>query len=225
VSYLREGRWVVRPYLAALAAAALLGGCEETPVSSGGDSPCQTVLDYHGHRYVRHGELRRDPTTTGRVDSGTMPACDDGNGAEPARQVQVAELADVSQRRAVLVEGTLYVRTDLPFPEVARIWFVSPRCSTGGWFELDDDRLSVAGAPRPRFDGDLRPPYRLGVHVTHGPRKYLGTTIRIQVTRRTHPSLGPEDVKTSLWQGGGLNARIRWFKHAFEATSITSRPD
>jgi len=111
----------VRPYLAALAAAALLGGCEETPVSSGGDSPCQTVLDYHGHRYVRHGELRRDATTTGRVDSGTMPACDDGNGAEPARQVQVAELADVSQRRAVLVEGTLYVRTDLPFPEVARI--------------------------------------------------------------------------------------------------------
>lgn len=216
---------IVRASIAILAAAVLLGGCEEASVSGGGESACPALLDYHGRRYIGHGDLKRDPATTGRVDTGTVPACDDGNGATPARQMRVAELADVPQRRAVLVEGSLYVRTDLPFPEAARVWFVPPRCSTGGQFELGGDWLSVEGPHRPRFDGDLRPPYRVDVHVNRGPQQYLGTTISIRATKHTEPALGPRDVKTALWEGGGLNAKVRCVNHAFEATSMTSTPD
>ncbi|HLN76829.1 MAG TPA: hypothetical protein VK204_07250 [Nocardioidaceae bacterium] len=216
----------MRAAVIVLVAGALLGGCgqeREDGVGKTGDFSCAALLVYDGHRYTAHGELRRDPATTGRVGSGVAPGCDDGGGATRDRRVEVAELADLPKDRAVLVEGELYVRADQPFPEAARAWFVAPRCGTSREFELRGDWLSVQGPNRPRFDGDLRPPYRLGVHVTDGPDEYVGATIQIRATETTHPVLGPKDVKTSLWKGGGVIAQVRCEAGHFIASSLTSK--
>ncbi len=215
----------MRTLFAVLATTALVGGCsQDRGGHSESEALCASLLEYDGHRYNGHGELKRDPATTGRVDAGTALGCDDGNGAAPDRQVQVAELADVAMDRAVLVEGTVYVRSDLPFPKTARAWFVAPACDSDRRFELRGDWLSVKSPHRPRFDGDLRPPYRLGVHVTGGPDEYVGATIQVHVTERTDPALGSKDVKTSLWEGGGVVAQVQCEDGDFLANGLTSTP-
>lgn len=215
----------VRACLASLLAVAALGACESSAsVRGGGDPGCASVLRYAGHTYIGHGELLRDPATTGRTDVGTAPGCDDGNGASPERDVEVTELVELPMDRAVLVSGTLFIREDLPFPVAARAWFTSPDCATAGAFELRGDWLGVTGPQRPRFDGDLRPPYRVRLHVDEGPAKYIGTTIRIRATAATDPTLGPDDVKTSLWEGGGLVAQVRCDDGEFRAVSLASTP-
>lgn len=138
--------------------------------------------------------------------------------------MEVAELVDIPMTRAVLVRGTLYVRSDLPFPTPARAWFVAPSCRTPGAFRLRGDWLSVEGPHEPRFDGDIRPPYRLGIHVTEGPRAYRGTTVQVCATEHTHPALGPPDVKRSLWGGGKLVARVRCEDDRFIAEALVSTP-
>lgn len=213
------------------ASAVLLGGCAQ---GSGGlkDSAgsfgglCPALLDYAGREYAAHGDLVRDPATTGRVQTGIAPGCDDGDGAGPGREVRVAELADLPRSRAVLVEGSLYVRTDRPFPDEARIWFVPRRCEADGSFELAGVWLSVKGPKRVRFDGDLRVPYQLEVRVTDGPADYVGTTVHVHANANasTQPVLGPRDVKTSLWKGGKVQATIRCDGGAFQAVSLTSAP-
>jgi hypothetical protein len=215
----------MRAVVLALAGGALLAGCgqgRDDGVGETGDHSCAALLEYDGHRYVAHGELERDPATTGRMDRGVAPGCDDGGGVARDRRVEVAELTDLPRDRAVLVEGSLYVRADRPFPEAAKAWFVPPTCDRAGEFEVRGGWLSVQGPNRPRFDGDLRPPYRLGVHVTDGPAEYVGATIRIHATESTHPVLGPEDVKTSLWRGGGVTAEVRCEGGRFLASSLTS---
>lgn len=115
-------------------------------------------------------------------------------------------------------------RTDRPFPESARRWFVPPSCHTRGSFELKGDWISVQEPKEPRFDGDLRVPYRLGVRVTDGPMEYRETTIQVQVNASTAPTLGPDDVKTSLWEGGGIVAQMRCESDEFVATVVRSTP-
>jgi hypothetical protein len=227
----------VRRLFTALALTALLGGCGhgsgpeplagvqgERSVSGATEASCAAFLDFQGHRYVGYGDLLRDPATTGLLDAGSLPGCDDGNGAAPTRRVRVAELVDVPLRRAVLVDGVLYVRTDRALPQPARKWFVAPACQTGGQFSLRGDWLSVQGPRELRFDGDIRPPYRLGVHVTRGPEKYLGTTLQVHATSHTYPTLGATDVKHSLWKGGGLIALVQCAHGDFLASSLTSTP-
>lgn len=222
---------LVRVLTAAVAAAAVLGGCGQarddvagSGSGGGGQGDCAALLVYAGHRYYGHGELRRDPVTTGRTGAGTLPGCDDGGGPSPDRRVRVAELAAVPMSRAVLVDGDLFARTDRPLPEAVRGWFRAPGCSTPLDFEVRGDWLGVRGAHRPRFDGDLRPPYRVAVHVTDGPEEYLGATIDLLATGATRPGLGPRDVRTSLQEGGGLVAEVRCADGRFLATALSSTP-
>jgi len=224
----------LRVLAATVAATAVLGGCGQTREhvagpgpgsgSGGGEGSCPALLEYAGHRYYGSGELRRDPATTGRVATGTVPGCDDGNGADPERRVEVAELAEVPMTRAVLVDGHLYVRSDRPLPEAVRGWFRPPGCSTPLDFEVRGDWLGVRGPHAPRFDGDLRPPYRVRVHVTAGPEEYRGATIAVLATGATRPGLGPRDVRTSLLEGGGLVAEVRCAGGRFVATALSSTP-
>ena len=225
----------VRKLFAGLALTALLSGCgqdsgslppaqDDGSVSGVDGASCAAVLDYQGHRYLGHGDLLRDPPTTGRLETGSVPGCDDGGGAESARTVRVAELAGIPTRHAVLVEDVLYIRTGRALPIRARKWFVAPVCQTRGRFRLRGDWISVQGPREVRFDGDIRPPYRLGVHVARGPEKYLGATIQIHATRSTRPTLGPRDVKSSLWKGGDIVAVVRCTHHDFLATALESTP-
>jgi len=201
----------------------VLAGCAAQDGSPGASASCAAVLEYDGHRYVGHGELVRDPETTGRVEDGRLPGCDDGNGASPDRTAKVEELADVPQSRAVLVDGQLYVRTDRPFPEEARQWFRRQRCDRTGAFQVHGQWLAVHTTRKVRFDGDLRPPYRLSMHVTEGPQEYVGTTIEVRATTATRPRLAPEDVKASLWRGGTVTAQVSCAQGDFVAAALTAR--
>lgn len=59
-------------------------------------------------------------------------------------------------------------------------------------------RLGVIGPKPPRFEGDLRSPYRLNVHVTSGPDAYTGTTtdvsLRVPERNRMRPRIA--DVRS-----------------------------
>ena len=121
---------------------------------------------------------------------------------------------------AVLFDGSVYVRDGRDLPEATRGWFRAPRCGGAGTFEVTGDWLGVTGPRRPRFDGDLRPPYRLEVHVTSGPTRYVGATIMLRATRSTVPALTPSDVRTSLWRGGQVTASVRCTDRGFEALAL-----
>ena len=108
----------------------------------------------------------------------------------------------------------------LELPPEARVWFRAPRCTTGGEFELAADWLGVTGPKEPRFDGDLRPPYQLRVHVTDGPTEYVGATLDVHADAATEPTLGPEDVRASLWQGGTVVARVACDAGRFRALAL-----
>lgn len=200
---------------------AVVASCSgEDGVGSAGD--CASAVEVDGRLYLGHGEVRRDPRTTGRTVDAVLPPCNDTGGQaadEPAQHVQVEELVDVPVERAVLWNGGVYLRQGSPVPEAARAWFRAPRCADAGTFPLRGEWLAVGGA-QPHQDGELRPPYRVVVHVTDGPAAYVGTTLRVLATRATDPLLGPDDVRTSLWQGGDVAARVRCDDGAFTALSL-----
>lgn len=188
-----------------------------------GAASCAAVLVYDGHTYLGHGGVRRDPATTGRLVEGVLPSCDDTGGqqpVEPDERVQVAELADVPLETAFLWQDVVYVRKGQALPAATEIWFRAQRCTSVGEFELTADWLGVTGPKHPRFDGDLRLPYRLEVHVTEGPQQYVGTTILVHADAATEPSLGPRDVKQSLWRGGQVIARVSCVDGSFQAHSL-----
>lgn len=220
------GAWLV------LAASVLLGACSPSPTGDGdggggGDASCAAVIEYDGATYWGHGDLARDPATTGREVDGVMPSCDDTGGREPAgvdEPVRVAELVDVPLETAFLWQGSVFVREGRELPPDADAWFRAPRCASAADFELVADWLGVTSPHRPRFDGDLRPPYRLEVRVTDGPEEYVGTRVVLRADADTVPRLGPEDVKRSLWKGGQVAARVTCEAGRFEALSLRVPP-
>ena len=208
--------------IVALAGAALVScSSQEDGTES---ASCPAVIEYGGHAYSGGGALKRDPATTGRHVDGVRPLCDDSGGQDPpvgpAETVQVSELEDVPLDTAFVWMGELYLRRGHQLPAATKIWFRAPRCTTDGEFGLTADWLGVTGPHRPRFDGDLRPPYRLQVHVTEGPRAYVGTTIQVRADAATEPALGPSDVKDSLWEGGQVVATVRCAGGRFRAVSL-----
>ncbi len=46
----------------------------------------------------------------------------------------------------------------------------------------------------------------------------------IHATRETDPLLTPDDVKTSLWKGGGLTSRVHCEGEQFIADALVSHP-
>jgi len=213
------------PRLTLLAATVpLFAGCI-SPVTGdrAGEASCAAVIVYGGVTYWGHGELKRDPATTGRHVTGMIPSCDDSGGQEPPERdeaVHVAELVDVPLETAFRWGDSIFIREGRELPAATRVWFRAPRCTTSTEFELVADWVGVTGPRRPRFDGDLRPPYRLQVHVTKGPDEYVGATIAVHADAATDPTLGPEDVKASLWQGGQVIARVKCDAGRFQALSL-----
>lgn len=219
-----------------LALVLVLGGLSLASCSSGGtgegggggEASCAAVIEYAGHTYWGRGGLTRDPATTGRVVPAVMPVCDDSGGQDPPtapeQPVRVAELDGVPLSTAFLWSGTIYARHGRELPASTDVWFRKQRCTSDGEFDLTADWLGVTGPRKVRFDGDLRPPYRLEVHVTDGPVTYVGTTIRLHADAATQPALRPRDVKESLWQGGQVAARVRCEGGRFRALSLVVPP-
>ena len=217
-------RWssLRRVMISGALACAGLTSCS-TGGGTGEGAQCAAAVVYRGHTYWGTGELKRDPATSGRLVEGVIPACDDSGGQEPEtpdERIQVAELVDVPLETAFRWNDGIYVREGQQLPAATRVWFRAPRCTSSGEFKLTADWLGVTGPNKPRFDGDLRPPYRLEVHVLNGPAEYVGTTVLVHADAATDPGLGPHDVKTSLWTGGQVTARVNCVAGRFRAISL-----
>ena len=215
---------LLRPLVLLAATVPVVAACG-APVSRhhGGGASCAAVVVYRGATYLGTGELKRDPATTGRHVAGLLPGCDDSGGqlpATPEESVQVDELVDVPLATAFRWQGTVYVREGRRLPPGTRAWFRSPRCTTATVFEVRADWLGVTGPRKPRFDGDLRPPYRVRVHVTEGPRRYVGAVISVHADATTEPGLAPADVKASLDRGGQVVARVECEVGRFRALGL-----
>lgn len=211
------------PLLAACISPVMSDRAGPVPGDGAGEGSCAAVIVYRGVTYWGHGELKRDPATTGRHVTGVIPGCADSGGQEPPEReeaVQVAELVDVPLETAFRWSNSIFIRKGRELPAATRVWFSAPRCRTSTEFELVADWLGVTGPRRLRFDGDLRPPYHLQVHVTKGPDEYAGATITVNADAATYPTLGPEDVKTSLWEGGQVTAWVKCDAGRFQALSL-----
>ena len=152
-----------------------------------------------------------------------LSGCDDSGGQSEAEMdvsVRVNELADVASSTAVLFHGSIFIRDGRDLPKETQRWFRAPRCGTAGTFEVTGDWLGVTGPRKPRFDGDIRPPYRLEVHMTSGPTRYVGATITVRATEATDPALTPADVKASQWKGGQVSASVQCAGRHFEAIAL-----
>lgn len=211
---------------AVVAASVLCAGLTACGDEVAESSDCAATLVHDGRTYLGSGDLRREPEVTGRSLPAVLPGCDDigeRSGAEEDAPVRAEELVGVDSGTAVLVDGSLYVREGRDLPAHARRWFRAPLCRTPGTFELTGDWLGVTGSRRVRFDGDIRPPYRLEVRVTSGPARYVATTVQVRATATTDPALTPADVATSLWQDGQVTASVRCSDGHFEALGLRTR--
>ena len=220
-------RRAVRSSCAVALVGTALAACSADGNGGTGSASCPAVVVRHGHTYWGVGQVKRDPATTGRLVDAVLPACDDSGGqrpVEPDERVQVHELADVPVGTALLRDGRVYVREGRELPSAAQYWFRAPRCTSDGEFDVTADWLGVTGPNTPRFDGDLRPPYRLEVHVTAGPHEYVGATVLVHADATTEPGLGPRDVRRSLWRGGQVIARVTCVHGRFHAVSLRTPP-
>lgn len=203
----------------------LLAGCSTSATTEPGvhgSAACAAIVEYDGQRYLGHGGLDRVPGTTGRTEKGVAPGCDDTfDGDVPEdREVVVEQLEDVPLDVAFLVDGSVYVREGRELPDETRAWFVPPSCEEAGSFEVAGAWLGVQGGPEPRFDGDIRPPYRLEVSIEDGPAAYVDTTVEIHANEQTEPLLTTKDVKQALWSPGTLTAEVHCEDGRFVADGL-----
>jgi hypothetical protein len=212
-----------RPVLLVALACGLFGACSSGQSGGTPAASCAAVIVHDGHTYWGTAPVKRDPDTTGRLVNGVRPACDDTSGQEtagPAEHVKVAELAGVPITTAFLWHTTVFVRRGSDLPAGTRPWFHAPRCRSAGDFNMTADWLGVTAPHKPRFDGDIRLPYRLELHVVDGPSPYVGATLQVHADRATDPALGPRDVTTSLWHGGQVAARVDCVDGRFHVLSL-----
>lgn len=211
-----------------LVVAVALTGCQSSEgggEGGGGESACPAAVEIDGVTYNGAGPTRRTPATTGDTLVAVLPGCDDSGGqddAVEAEQIEVEVLTDVDPDLAVLWHESIYVRDGRALPASTRAWFTAPRCTTEGPFNLVADWLGVMGPKKPRFDGDLRLPYRLEVRVTEGPSRYVGATLTLRAGRATDPALSPADVKASLWEGGRVTASVTCRGGRFDVLGVTA---
>jgi hypothetical protein len=205
----------------ALVLLVLLAGCSGS-TEAGGAASCADLVRFDGKRYHGHGELQRMPATTGPAGTATRLGCDDGSGASTDEDIEVVGLRDVPLDRGFLSHGQLYVRDELEFPDAARDWFEPTRCEDAEPFELTGRWLGVESSRKVRFDGDIRPPYRVNAWVTRGPQEYVDTRVTVHADGHTDPQLGPDDVKASLWEGGHVTAAVHCVDGRFVADGLTT---
>ncbi len=226
-NHMRFARLWTRARLARLAlpavAVTLAAACSHAAEDGHGESSCAAIILHQGHTYFGYGELKRDPATTGRQVTATIPSCDDSGGqesVEPSKTIHVAELVNVPLETAFRWDDSIFIREGRKLPDVTRTWFRAPGCATAGTFELVGGWLGVTGPKKPRFEGDLRAPYRLQVHVTEGPNAYVGTTIAVHADATTDVTLSPNDVKRSLWRSGDVAVVVTCDAGRFQALSL-----
>ncbi|CAN5141327.1 hypothetical protein BH18ACT9_BH18ACT9_02890 [soil metagenome] len=218
----RGRRIGMRTRLAVLGTLSLaIAGC--TSSGSSDDASCADLVEFAGTTCAGHGDLDRVPETSGRTSTGTRLGCDDGNGAAADERVEIEELRALTLDEGFLVNGQVYLPQDAEeLPAAARAWFEVTTCEDHGAFEVSGTWLGVTSARETRFDGDLRPPYRVTLRVTQGPERYVDNRVTVRADEQTEPQLGPRDVKRSLWEGGDVVAQLYREDGRFVAAELST---
>ena len=204
--------------IAGAASVAVVAGVGWTSLSNTtggtGANACAAVVVLDGQSYSGHGDLMRIPATTGRTDVGRRPSCDDSGGQQPedpAVDVEVEEIKGIPISQAFLVGDSFYIRDGADLPELARPWFRPQTCDPDGPTGLTGRWLGVTTQIEPRFDGDLRPPYRIDFRIDETQPDhpaYAGWRVVIRVPGVADPALTPQDVEDALWDGAPLTVRV-----------------
>lgn len=211
----------------ALAAAGCSGPSSSSGVgaSSSSRGMCEARLQQDGTDYIGFGGLVRDPDVTGEEVGVALQWCDDtGRGTPPPDTPATAMvLADLPPDLALLVDRTLYVREGRELPRWTDRWFTEPTCRRPGTFGLAGEWTGVDGGALP--DGGHAPPYRVFVHVTTGPRPFVGALVKVRVTTSTRPAPEGPEVAEALQRGDEAVLVARCVNGYVRALSLRVRHD
>lgn len=205
--------------LAAVVSSCSTGGGE---AGSGGAGSCAALMDFQGVRYTGYGVPTRVPVAGKRLGTGTLPPCNDTGpqrATESATPVIVHRIEGVDPSRAVLTaDDQLWVAgrrgEDQPLLRAARrpvpCDLPGPTTITGTWTGVDPTR-------RVRFDGDVRPPFRMEF-VTSGaavvPQGWRSVTLRASAPRGARTPT-PAEVRALMYRAEPAAAMLHCARHRF----------
>ncbi|GAA1933762.1 hypothetical protein [Nocardioides marmoribigeumensis] len=197
-----------RRWPAVLAAAAVLavGGVGYTVLREPeqvGSADCGYVVRWDGRRWTGIG-IDRSPVAGDTLGQGAVLGCDEGRGRIPDEPVVVRSVRGVDAREAILVGGeVLLPEGSTTLPGALRGAREPVRCDLEGTARLAGRWTGATGPRKVRFDGDLRPPYRIDFvtsdqRVTDG---WASVVLHARATATSRP-LRPAEVKAMLWHEG-----------------------
>ena len=188
------------------------------------------MLDYRGDRYTSAGDLARLPTAVGTAGQATYPPCDDTGGRLPSGgggQVSVGRIRGVDPGTAFLANGRLWLHRDVTsLPGFVRASRLPVPCTLRGPVTVSGTWLSVESPRRVRFDGDVRPPYR--IELASGtpsvvPAGYQSVVLSVAGTRDTRTAT-PAEVRRTLQSGDPVDVEVHCDGRRFVADSLAASP-
>jgi hypothetical protein len=198
----RLRRWPLAVAAASVLVAGGVGFAVLREPGSTGSADCAFVVEWDGQTWVDHGAIDRVPVAGDVLGHGVVPGCDDmGQGPGPSEDVVVRSVRGVDASEAILVNGNVLLPDGVTaLPEQLRAGRGPVRCDLGGTVRLTGRWVGVTSRRESRFDGDVRPPYRVEFRTTD-PRVTDGWAevgLRALGTTGSRP-LTPTEVKAMLW--------------------------
>lgn len=193
---------------------------------AGSSASCAALIVWHGQTYMGVGGLVIQPAHGRPLGLATIPPCQDtGDQTQPggAQHVPVFALGRTSPHRAIVNGTSVYVRNATHLPRSVVALLRVPACTEPQQFPVVARWGGVETSHKPKFDGDLRPPYRLDLLVTDGPAPLHRAQITAAVDSSTTGLLTPADVRTVLWTYGTLHLTMSCAGKAYHVNAIGSR--
>ena len=216
----RASRWLAVGF-----AALLLAGCDATTSSEGEPELCGLRARLDGSWYVSSGGVRVIPSYGDALGKATVPPC----GGEGGYSFEAFSIVGV--RPEVAFASPRY--EDLVFiaeaTQTAPRWLqrlrVEPTCAEQDEpIALQGPWLGIIG-PHHETEVDLVPPYTLEMRVDEASsRRYERTLLTIRVADEAGRLVTPQDVRTSLQQGGNLSVRAVCRNGEFSAKHVAALP-
>jgi hypothetical protein len=195
-----------------------------------GNASCAFTVNYQGHTYMGSG-VGVAPLEGKPLGQVTLPACDDtgeASGAEPAEEIELAEVDGVSPSVALVWRGhreMVLIREDIDYnqlpPALARL-LRAPRCDPG------DEPILLAG-PWHGIIGadelDMAPPYDLTMYVEESSAKrYERAYLTVRVPAELRRPLSRADLRSSLWEGGTISLTVSCREGRYLAEQVDAHP-
>ena len=216
---------------ACLLLAFMAAGCGSSGTErASGDASCAFTVNYQGHTYIGSG-VGVAPLEGKPLGQVTLPACDDtddGTGAEPAEEIDIAEVDGVSPSVALAWRGhpdTVLIREDVDYdrlpPPLARL-LRAPQCDPGDEpIELGGPWRGISGAG----EDDMTPPYDVEIYVDESsPKRYERAYLTIRVPAELGRPLSRADLRSSLWEGGTISLTVNCRNGRYVAEQVEAHP-